>query len=134
MHSRLLSFLSDLERAIQADDPAPDGGRWQNSRAVNYRDGLARLQLAVARPDQPLQPRGTVQVQSFCLADGSACLKAQLGWAGTDATLIHSIFSKPGCNWKTEARRLAALWMAGAPAGATPVPLEQPAQAEAAAV
>ena len=45
MHSRLLSFLSDFERALLADDPSPDEGKWQNERAVNYRSGLARVQL-----------------------------------------------------------------------------------------
>lgn len=116
MHTRLLSFLSDFERAIQADDPSPDEGSWQTSRAVNYRTGLARLQLTVALPDKQLRPRGTVLVQSYKLADGAACLKAQLTWADSEQAVMHSIFAKPGCDWKSEARRLAAKWMAGAPA------------------
>lgn len=116
MHSRLLSFLSDFERSLQADDPSPDDGTWQTSRAVNYRSGLARLQLGVRLPDQGLKERGSVLLQSYKLADGSACLKAQLGWAGSEPTVIHSIFAKPGCDWKSEARRLAAKWMAGPPA------------------
>ena len=116
MHSRLLSFLSDFERAIQADDPSPDEGSWQASRTVNYRNGLARLQLSVVRPDKQIKPRGSVLVQSYKLADGAACLKAQLSWADSEQTAMHSIFAKPGCDWKSEARRLAAKWMAGAPA------------------
>lgn len=115
MHSRLLSFLSDFERSLQADDPSPDDGSWQTSRAVNYRSGLARLQLNVRMPDQSTKPRGFVVLQSYNLADGAACLKAQLSWAGTEPTVLHSIFAKPGCDWKTEARRLAAKWMAGPP-------------------
>ncbi|AOS45088.1 hypothetical protein Verru16b_02164 [Lacunisphaera limnophila] len=116
MNSRLLSFLSDFERALQADDPSPDDGSWQTSRAVNYRSGLARLQLGVRLPDQGMKNRGSVLLQSYMLADGSGCLKAQLNWAGSEATVMHSIFAKPDCSWKTEARRLAATWMAGAPA------------------
>ena len=116
MHTRLLSFLSDFERSLQADDPSPEDGSWQTSRAVNYRSGLARLQLSVCLPDKELKPRGAVVLQSYRLADGSACLKAQLAWAGSEANALHSIFAKPGCDWKTEARRLAAKWMAGPPA------------------
>ncbi len=125
MHTRLLSFLSDFERAIAGDDPSPDEGSWQNTRAVNYLNGLARLQLGVVRPDKTFHVRGMVLLQSFRLADGSACLKAQFSWTGTECTAVHSIFSKPGCNWKSEARRLAAQWMAGPPAPAVPLPLEQ---------
>lgn len=116
MHSRLLSFLSDFERSLQADDPSPDDGAWQTGRAVNYRSGLARLHLSVCLPDQSIKDRGTVVLQSYKLADGSACLKAQLSWAGSEQTALHSIFAKPSCDWKSEARRLAAKWMAGPPA------------------
>ncbi|MFZ5494881.1 MAG: hypothetical protein ACOZE5_06030 [Verrucomicrobiota bacterium] len=115
MHTRLLSFLSDFERALRADEPSPEDGEWQASRTVNYRNGLARLQLDVARPDRTVKPRGAVLLQSYKLADGTPCLKAQLSWAGAEQTVLHSIFAKPGCDWKTEARRLAAKWMAGAP-------------------
>ena len=123
MHSRLLSFISDFERALLADDPSPDEGTWLNERAVNYRTGLARVQLVVRLPDGQRKPRGTVLVQGFRLADGVGCLKAQLSWAGTETIGIHSIFSKPGCNWKSEARKLAANWMAGVPA-AVEAPVE----------
>lgn len=128
MHSRLLSFLSDFERAILADDPSPDEGTWQSARTVNYLNGLARLQLSVLRPDKTLHPRGSVHLQSYCLADGSSCLKAQLAWSGTETTTFHSFFEKPGCNWKSEARRLAALWLAGPPAPAVPEPMASPAE------
>ncbi len=121
MHSRLLSFLSDFERALLADDPSPDEGTWQNERAVNYRAGLARVQLGVRRPDGQRAVRGAVRVQGFQLADGAGCLKAQLSWAGAETTATHAIFSKPGCDWRSEARRLAAQWMAGPPANAVPV-------------
>ena len=118
MHSRLLSFLSNFERALLADDPSPDDGVWETERTVNYRSGLARLVLAVKVSGQPRKPRGTVLLQGFKLADGSACLKLQFSWAGSEATASHSIFAKPGSDWKYEARRLAAQWMAGPPASA----------------
>ena len=121
MHSRLLSFLSDFERALLADDPSPDEGTWQNERAVNYRTGLARVQLGVRLPGGQRQIRGSVLLQGYKLADGAACLKALVSWQGSDATATHAIFSKPGCNWKSEARRLAATWMAGPPANVVPV-------------
>jgi len=132
MHSRLLSFLSDFERALLADDPSPDDGTWQASRTVNYRNGLARLELSVRMPDGANKPRGGVLLQSYTLADGSACLKAHLSWAGSTATAVHSIFTKPGNDWKSQARRLAAQWMAGAPPATTPETEEEPVVAEAA--
>ncbi len=120
MHSRLLSFLSDFERALLADDPTPDDGAWETERAVNYRNGLARLQLTVRVSGSPQKPRGAVLLQGFKLADGAACLKLQFSWAGTETTATHAIFAKPGCDWRSEARRLAAQWMAGPPASAVP--------------
>ncbi len=131
MHSRLLSFLSDFERSLHADDPSPDDGSWKTSRAVNYRSGLARLQLNVDLPDGSVKPRGAVLLQSYALADGAACLKAELSWAGSEPTVLHSIFAKPGCEWKTEARRLAAKWMAGPPAVAIVAATEPAMEAEA---
>ena len=118
MHSRLLSFLSNFERAILADDPSPNDGVWESARTVNYRSGLARLVLAVKVAGQPSQARGAVLLQGFNLADGAACLKLQFSWAGTETTAAHAIFAKPGSDWRSEARRLAAEWMAGPPAGA----------------
>jgi hypothetical protein len=132
MNSRLLSFLSDFERAIMADDPSPEEGTWQTSRTVNYRNGLARLQLTVRLPDGSNKSRGSVLLQSYNLADGSACLKAHLNWAGSETATVHAIFTKPGNDWKSQARRLAAEWMAGVPAAATPVNTEEPVLAEAA--
>ncbi len=131
MHSRLLSFLSDFERALMADDPSPEDGSWRTQRAVNYRNGLARLHLEVELPDRTRKARGAVLLQSYHLADGSPCLKAQLSWAGSEALIVHSIFAKPGCDWKSEARRLAAKWMAGAPV-VVPLTADEPESAVAA--
>ncbi|MBA4138135.1 MAG: hypothetical protein C0518_12535 [Opitutus sp.] len=114
MHTRMLSFLSDVERALAADDPAPDDGSWETSRTVNYHLGLARLTLNV-RSAAGVAPRGTVLLQGYQLADGTPCLKAALNWHGTESTNTRAIYSKPDINWTSEARKVAAEWMAGPP-------------------
>ena len=60
-------------------------------------------------------------LQSFLLADESTCLKATISWTGSDAKTIKSIYSKPELNWTSEARKVAAEWMAGPPAQLVPV-------------
>lgn len=112
MPNRLLSFFSDFERTLAADDPSPDNGTWETERTVNYSSGLARMNLSVRLPDGTSRPRGSVFTQSFKLADGTNCLKAQFSWAGKESTSTHAIYDKPGCNWTSETRRLAAEWMA----------------------
>ena len=114
MHTRLLSFLNDLEQALAADDPSPLDGCWETSRTVNYHLGLARLNLSV-RTAGNLIPRGQVLLQSYLLADGTPCLKAALTWSGTDNGATRAIYSKADINWKSEARKVAAEWMAGIP-------------------
>ncbi|MFI5336187.1 MAG: hypothetical protein ACHQ5A_05365 [Opitutales bacterium] len=127
MHTRLLSFLSDLERALAADDPAPLDGTWENSRSVNYHLGLARLNLGVRLPAEgKTEARGSILLQSYLLADGSPCLKAALAWTGSDRNLVRSVYARPDVDWTREARKVAADWMAGPPARTEAVP-EQPA-------
>lgn len=116
MHTRLLSFLADFERALAADDPAPLDGSWETTRTVNYHLGLARLNLNV-RTSGNLVSRGQVLLQSYQLADGTPCLKAALSWVGTENGLTRAIYSKPDVNWTSEARKVAAEWMAGIPEG-----------------
>jgi hypothetical protein len=119
MHNRLLSFLSDLERAIVADDPQPGGdGVWSGTRIVNYHLGLARLSLQVRPATGTAQHRGVVALQSYALADGTPCLKATLGWAGHEVTRVLPVFTKPGLDWTSEARKIAANWLAGPPESA----------------
>lgn len=116
MNIRLLAFLSDIENALLADDPAPgDGGTWENSRVVNYGLGLAQLSLTVRAAEGGFEPRGTVSLQMYALADGTTCLKATLNWRGHEASRIISIYSKPGVDWRREARKVAAEWMGGPP-------------------
>lgn len=122
MRTPLLSFLTDFEAALAADAPYPEDGSWSTSRSVNYAMGLARLELRV-KVDRVEKPRGHLLLQGYQLADGTPCLKAQLAWAGSDATREFSLFSKPNFNWHSEARKLAAEWMAGAPALADAIAL-----------
>ncbi len=116
IHNRLLSFLSDIERSLAADDPSPSDGTWSNTRSVNYHMGLARLNLGVKTTQNTLA-RGSILLQSYLLADGTPCLKAALTWTGTESSTVRAIFSKPGVNWVSEARKVAAEWMGGPPSG-----------------
>lgn len=130
MHHRLLSFLSDLERAIVADDPQPDGdGVWSGTRIVNYHLGLARLTLQVRPAAGAAQHRGVVALQSYALADGTPCLKATLGWAGHEAVRVLPVFTKPGLAWTSEARKIAATWLAGPPESAKIIEVDSTADA-----
>jgi hypothetical protein len=133
MQSRLLTFLSDFERTLLTDDPTPDNGTWQNHRTVNYGSGLARIQLNVLTVDKTIKPRGGVLLQGYALADGTPCLKASLSWAGAESPSVFAIFPKPGKDWKGEARRLAAEWMAGPPSADQAMENPEPVMAEAAA-
>ena len=110
---RLLSFLSDIERALLAESPVVDGGAWETSRMVNFHHGLARLTLTPrAAADLPFPP-GAIFVQAFSLADGSQCLKASLNWNGSESFPVISVYSTPNTNWKLEASRIASLWLEG---------------------
>jgi len=80
---------------------------------------LARLCLNARLGNESLQPRGIINLQGFTLADGTACLKAALTWTGSTTETMQAIYTKPGLNWTSEARRVAALWMGGPPAEAT---------------
>ena len=115
MHTRLLSFLTDVECSMAADDPAPSDGTWETTRTVNYNQGLARLVLGVRLPDGKLDSRGIIMLQSFLLADESTCLKAVLSWTGAESKITRSIYAKPDVSWTSEARKIAAEWMAGPP-------------------
>jgi hypothetical protein len=119
MTMRLLSFLSTIEKTLQADDPSPKDGVWENHRTINFQLGLARLSLGSRRDHAGVQPVGAIMVQSFALADGSLCLKASLSWEGqvTEET-VHSVYAEPQVDWIAAARRIAAAWMAGPPVAA----------------
>jgi len=115
---RLLSFLSDIERAVRLEANAGEGEVWDSARIVNFPAGLARLTLVAKDPDGGM-PQGTVLVQHFRLANGSFCLKASLSWLGAKNTSILAVYEIPTLNWKLEAGRIASAWLAGPPAEST---------------
>jgi hypothetical protein len=82
---RLLSFLSDIERALVAESPAGSGSAWEANRMVNFHYGLARLTLTARTGSEGHCAGGTIFLQAFTLADGSVCLRASLNWKGSEA-------------------------------------------------
>jgi hypothetical protein len=113
MSNRLLSLLSEIEQAMKANDPSPDGGTWETLRIINFHQGLARLTLAVRSTAGATAPRGAVLLQSYLLADGSQCVKANLSWHGTETTAVYAIYAKPETNWHGEASQIAIKWLDG---------------------
>lgn len=113
MSSRLLSLLTDIERAMVANDPSPNDGTWDSLRLINFNQGLARLTLSIRAADGVTRPSGTILLQNFVLADGSQCMKANLTWHGTDHTAVYAIYSKPELNWTLEASQIANKWLDG---------------------
>ena len=109
---RLLSLLTDIERAVRMEANADESAIWSATRIVNFKAGLARLTLTCKEADSGM-PQGSILIQHFALANGSFCVKASLNWQGSDAVSVVSIFDTPQLNWKLEASRIAATWMAG---------------------
>jgi len=110
---RLLSFLSDIERAVLAESPVVDGGAWESTRMVNFHHNLARLSLKPRNTEEVPFPAGAIFLQAFALADGSLCLKASLNWVGSESFPVMSVYSTPQTNWKLEASRIASAWLEG---------------------
>ena len=113
MSNRLLSLLTEIERALIANDPSPDGGTWDTLRLINFRQGLARLTLSARSTTGVTSARGSILLQGFNLADGSLCLKANLTWQGTEQTSVYAIYAKPEINWRGEAAQIAVKWLDG---------------------
>lgn len=115
MATRLLSFLHDIEQALLRQSGSA-ASPWEVQRVVNYKQGLARMALTpVAKT-----PGGSIFLQSFNLADGSLCLKANLAWDGTETTAQRAVYSKPEVNWPAEAQAIASAWLTGPSAASAP--------------
>lgn len=112
---RLLSFLTDTEHALVAEAGMAGGGTWEVSRMVNYNQGLARMTLTERNGSNRAELKGHILVQSFTLADGSICLKANLTWQGSDQSNVIAVYSKPRTNWRAEAGMVASAWLSGPP-------------------
>jgi hypothetical protein len=120
MANRLLSFLSDIEKALIKESASNMGPAWDCARMVSYHNRMARMTLTPQKGSEPGTPAGTVFLQSFRLADGSPCLKASLSWDGSASSSVVSVYSKPEVNWNVEASRIASAWLAGPQAEAAP--------------
>jgi hypothetical protein len=113
---RLLSFLSEIERTLVRGTSNNGAAAWETTRMVNFQHGLARLTMKPrSKTDRPSQD-GTIFLQAFTLANGSLCLKASLGWNGSDAVPVIVVYSTPTLNWRHEAAGIAAAWLKGPPA------------------
>jgi hypothetical protein len=113
---RLVSFLTQIERAVVAESSGGDDGAWDCSRMMNFHRGLARLTLQPRPNSRSIYPAGTIFLQAYELADGSACLKATLGWSGRDRFSVIAVYSTPTTDWALEASRIGAAWREGPPA------------------
>lgn len=112
---RLLSFLTEIERAIRVEANADESAIWTSQRIVNFKAGLARLTLTCQETDSGM-PAGSILVQHFALASGAFCLKANLSWDGTEERSVVAVYETPALNWKLEASRIGTTWLAGPPA------------------
>jgi hypothetical protein len=101
MATRLLSFLSDIEKALIKESASNMGPTWEYSRMVSYHNRMARMTITPQKDSEPGVHAGTVFLQGFRLADGSPCLKATVAWEGSAASTVISV------------------WFAGPPAIAT---------------
>ena len=115
MSTRLLSALTDIERALQREAAAQNLAPWTVTRMVNYHHHVARMTLTPPA-GQPLAQRGAIFVQLFVLADGSTSLKANLSWQGSEAFPSLPIYGTPQTNWSAEFGLIAHAWFAGPPA------------------
>lgn len=112
MSNRLLTLLTQIERAVIANDPSPEGGTWDTLRLVNFHQGLARLTFSI-RSVSATSTQGVVLLQDFTLADGTQCVKASLSWQGVEKSALYSIYSKPLLDWNREAAQIGAQWLDG---------------------
>ncbi len=128
MPTRLLSFLTEIEKALVKESASNMGPTWDCSRMVSYHQSIARMILSTPKDAESPAPGGAVFLQSFLLSDGSPCIKASLSWEGSNETSVVAVYSKPQLNWKVEAGRVASKWLAGPPAAATVEGLHEPAR------
>lgn len=101
MNARLLSFLNLVQDAVARNT----GKALEGSRYVNFHKGLACLSL---------KEGGSIQVQSFVLADGQACLKVAMTWSGCANHVVHAVYPTAlQFDWNRSAEQAAEIWIAG---------------------
>jgi hypothetical protein len=116
---RLLSFISDIERALRTGSRTPEGAAWEAHRMINFQHCLARLTLKARPGAETSISGGVIFVQAFALADGSLCVKASLNWTGSTDLPVIAVYDRPSVNWKQEAGRVATAWLKGPPTTGT---------------
>lgn len=115
---RLLSFISEIEKAIAAESPMVDGGAWKTIRTINFAKGIAKVDITALSSDMLAHTGGSILVQAFALADGTPCLKVRIDWReGIGAPAEFSVFSTPVSNMKLDASRIGSRFVEGPPAG-----------------
>lgn len=112
---QILSFLSEIGDALNKQSVSDMGPTWDIARIVNYHEGLGRMTLTPPAGADETQWRGVIFLQTYELADGSLCLKANLGWQGNERYSTITVYSKPGLNWRKETAQIASAWLAGPP-------------------
>jgi hypothetical protein len=121
MATCLLALLNEIEETLIQKAAQQLGLSWEVTRIVNYHHGLARLTLTPKPNANPAQLRGAVFLQQRVLADGTVSLKASFSWHGSEVFPSILVEAKSLTEWKPEAARIAAFWLAG-PAAAANIP------------
>lgn len=120
---QLLSFLSEIGDALTKQSISDMGPTWDITRMVNYHHGLGRMNLTAPAGADDTQMRGAIFIQTYNLADGSLCLKANLSWQGSERFSTITVYSKPGLKWRTATAQIASSWLAGPPAACVTIAL-----------
>jgi hypothetical protein len=103
MSLRLLSFLSLIQRRLEATTPA--GGAHSAIRSVNYEQGLGRLLF---------REGGSITLHVPSGASSQGCIKATLTWPQSGARETRNFFpGTEGHDWTAAAEALALAWTAG---------------------
>jgi hypothetical protein len=103
MAPRLLSFLTLIEKALV--NQASPAVSTSAQRAVNFHKGLARMVFS--------DGTGSIQLQTFVLADGETCIKAALSWTGANAVVHEAIYPQGNFDWYSAAEKIAQVWVSG---------------------
>jgi hypothetical protein len=103
---RLVSLLSSIEKALVSYACPSINSRPE--RVVNFQKGVARMTFT--------DGSGSITLQSFTLADGQICVKAEFYWAQTQKTGTYSVYpATENFEWYGAAVRLGEAWMNGLP-------------------
>jgi hypothetical protein len=105
MAPRLLSIITLLEGALR-DREAPAMTQTP-TRLISFHRGIGRLVFA--------DKSGEIAIQTFSLADGQMCIKLQIRWTGTPATVTHALYPQGNFQWDERIGSVADSWCEGPP-------------------